>query len=796
MAIFKKILVTAETSSATKKISTTTIIPSSFLRGFNQPQQQQGNSNASCSSSYNEQSSINACLTNANDQHIPEEIETFCWYIYNKALRRDQVRLIIFSEKDNRLLYDSETVVPTSDCIVSGSHRSQCGRFQFLPHKYDTLKIAKMLFGTLPSSLKSDSLKIHSLKDSKSIMISRVFTVTKIGKYSPLKSSDLYKCMVGSFSSDSDNQSNYSTIRSLEGIRDKEDSASCTCRFPLISSKTFINPDPPEKFVRVRNSSLQFESNDLDDIMEELRAFSPNRLSRARRRQLSQLGLDDSISIRLSNRSRLSSCSSIADACGFSDSSTDLKQYGFAVLFPAEFRSFIFQHILQVERELDRLVMQIHKAVQDKSQFFQTIYNGWNFTCNSICILCNSLRIKNPVWLSLASSEPGRKISIANEFCNTLVQLIESLNTKETKFFISTLLSAILMNHLTWVASVSPPEKCSYDRSLLIGTSVIDPKQMSYNPTVAQLLELYYGIGAVNDGSSRFTKIVVIGEKAHEIAKLLHVLSYFIRCSSVESQRSELLDHCLLKDKETLHDFGRTLLAGICLAYSPHFVLSGIQTTRNAFDDLLRMICEDVRHPMGEPCTNSQLILNLSPSNSQTISNISGLKAQSSPSNMNTTVLSNTQKRSTSKRCTEKCSPEKLQKKNCIHGQQEEKIDSLVIVVDMITNAVRIISSENCQVDDVPFYCPSEAITSMLEEFADLHSCKCAPDFLLAFLEDRLGSLLAKSNILVNLLTTTEGKEPLSMQRVSTILNCDCSDLRLILNIAAVYSPGILATAV
>uniref|UniRef100_A0A914NL40 Uncharacterized protein n=1 Tax=Meloidogyne incognita TaxID=6306 RepID=A0A914NL40_MELIC len=33
-----------------------------------------------------------------------------------------------------------------------------------VPHKYDTLKIAKMLFGTMPGALKSDSLKIHTLK--------------------------------------------------------------------------------------------------------------------------------------------------------------------------------------------------------------------------------------------------------------------------------------------------------------------------------------------------------------------------------------------------------------------------------------------------------------------------------------------------------------------------------------------------------------------------------------------------------------------------------------------------------
>lgn len=82
---------------------------------------------------------------------------------------------------------------------------------------------------------------------------------------------------------------------------------------------------------------------------------------------------------------------------------------------------------------------------------------------------------------------------------------------------------------------------------------------------------------------------------------------------------------------------------------------------------------------------------------------------------------------------------------------------------------------------------------------------------MLSFLEDRLGSLLAKSSVLANLITTsgttwdplhllnfiifTDDYEPIPMDRMSSILGCDCSDLRLILNVAAVYSPGILATA-
>jgi len=115
--------------------------------------------------------------------------------------------------------------------------------------------------------------------------------------------------MVGSLSSDSDNQSNYSTIRSLDGIantasattttatsttaqpKDEVDclinnncggggnisssTSSKTCtKFPVFISSSKSPPttttnnnnhtDPPENFVRVRNSSLQMETADVD----------------------------------------------------------------------------------------------------------------------------------------------------------------------------------------------------------------------------------------------------------------------------------------------------------------------------------------------------------------------------------------------------------------------------------------------------------------------------------------------------------------------------------------------------
>lgn len=85
-------------------------------------------------------------------------------------------------------------------------------------------------------------------------------------------------------SSDSDSQSHYSTIRSLDAIMKDEKSQYMGIKLPYCST------DPPEGFRRLKNSSSRFDSK--ESILDDL-SFSPNRLSRARRRQLSLKGLCD-----------------------------------------------------------------------------------------------------------------------------------------------------------------------------------------------------------------------------------------------------------------------------------------------------------------------------------------------------------------------------------------------------------------------------------------------------------------------------------------------------------------------
>lgn len=91
--------------------------------------------------------------------------------------------------------------------------------------------------------------------------------------------SDFTKCFASSVSSDSD--SHYSTIRSLDTIS-RDD----------VKSRSNVAVDPPEAFTRIRNTSLQLDGDDAT-MPDDFRAFSPNRLSRLRRRQMSLKGLCD-----------------------------------------------------------------------------------------------------------------------------------------------------------------------------------------------------------------------------------------------------------------------------------------------------------------------------------------------------------------------------------------------------------------------------------------------------------------------------------------------------------------------
>uniref|UniRef100_A0A915DJV6 Folliculin-interacting protein C-terminal domain-containing protein n=1 Tax=Ditylenchus dipsaci TaxID=166011 RepID=A0A915DJV6_9BILA len=283
-------------------------------------------------------------------------------------------------------------------------------------------------------------------------------------------------------------------------------------------------------------------------------------------------------------------------------------------------------------------------------------------------------------------------------------------------------------------------------------------------------------------------------------------------------------------------------------------------------------IHEDIKHPTGEPCSsaNSQL---LSPSTS----NIVGLSlgSDAGPSSQGNNGFANAAIYHSSNTNSAVPAPPTIvsshrssHESTAAPNKPDEKLHAVIVVADCADYVVKIVSSENCHIKDTEVVCPSEAIASMLEEFVELYKHGCASTFLISFIEDRLGSLLAKSNVLVQLVSSSSTDEKLcdsltktsknvcqnknsqdvdmkteemdnvaagslsdssisgiacnynnspqqpdqtsignreeedknneiiSTDHVSNILGCHCSDLRLILNVAAVYSPVVLSSVV
>uniref|UniRef100_A0A8L7TAE1 UDENN FNIP1/2-type domain-containing protein n=1 Tax=Brugia malayi TaxID=6279 RepID=A0A8L7TAE1_BRUMA len=750
-----------------------------------------------------------------------EVINKFC-FCHDKKLSKESLRLVILAESERRLLFDSETVLPvnTPD-IPAKTPLSNCGRFRvnyeflseyirtfvglkrrpayfsfmgevvigcicsdedsvdvdivFLRHRPDVPCIGQMIFGSL-STTKNESFKIHSLSGSKQVMVSRIISVPKMAG----QSNSYNKIPVGSTSS-ADSESTYSTVCSLEGLRSR----------PHYSSQL---TDPPEGFIRVRDAFLQLDTE--EGSIKPCRSFSPSRLSRYRRMQLAQRGnlCDENNSGRWCMRSRLSSCSSIADE--------ESRQIAIGVLFREEEKQFLLCHIPLIEIEIIKLEAQILKATLSRTRFLHLLFEAWLEFVHNVCLLYNSYRFRSPVWLSLMNER--EYASTANNFCTNLAALICEYDLKSTRYFLSTLLSCVLMNHLAWVASVTPSEDCEdLHRSLLMGTSgSSDCMRYPYNAQLAQYMEISGSVG----GATRLARTVIIGNDMKLITHLLYVLTYFVRCSAIQpngSKADKWNSHPGMRsfsptscNENSNIDFGKkyslreeakepefvvlretaepgvnakrsgwcfpltcdtddstnsslawSMLAGPCDSYCSHFVICGL---RLAAIDLEETYCSVMCHiKNGE----SELINTSFPESSFS-------------SAANSAPLSPT----------------------------------VVVLADATNYTVKMISGDDTNVGESLMTAPCDAVVTMLEQFGDLYRLGAAPTFLLSFIEDCLSHILTRSLSLVELLGGTTGNKgrtqvtpsTVTAERVVSVIGCDYSDLRLIVNVAAVYYPSVL----
>lgn len=125
--------------------------------------------------------------------------------------------------------------------------------------------------------------------------------------------------------------------------------------------------------------------------------------------------------------------------------------------------------------------------------------------------------------------------SVAEGCLRDLCELLEAIDAKDTNFFVSTFITAVLTHHLGWVATALP---ASSD----VEHSALSHLRSPGNPLWGQLTDLYGAIGY----PTKIAHTIITGSphsttpsksclsQSEIIAKLLNSVTYFIRCCDIK----------------------------------------------------------------------------------------------------------------------------------------------------------------------------------------------------------------------------------------------------------------------
>lgn len=227
-----------------------------------------------------------------------------------------------------------------------------------------------------------------------------------------------------------------------------------------------------------------------------------------------------------------------------------------------EMEAYCSEHMSIFESMLCRLRVAAENACYRWPLLLQIMLTAWHSTQQWLVDFFTAPRLVNPVWITLSSSATTGNsnsssqlnqaaLSIANNFMNDLSSLLSLADTKDTKLFISTLLTAVLTHHLGWVSTIAPISSGSSESH----SGPADEKDKlskitanhPYNVLWAQLGDLYGAVGY----PVKLTKTIICGspQLSNTIGKILNVLSYFVRCSEIRrTAHAEVFEEGKIKE--------------------------------------------------------------------------------------------------------------------------------------------------------------------------------------------------------------------------------------------------------
>jgi len=484
---------------------------------------------------------LNKLFLNIGKKKPPEKMDELNWESYPLAASV-KVRVILFRECDNKgkkLLFDSNSVERTPITAdnrdieqfteVNDGH----GFTYTLPDK-DVKMFSEMILGSVAVNHQTGNMKLHSLEEGKSMLWSSIFPAPKISH--GVKSSDAslgssFGCSVGSFHSELEDFGVGMVPPDLDGRSTRTDSG----YFPSYPSSNNIT----SSFVSATGSSQhhrRLSSNvdmpDFGSLCSLQKRFQSALESGASLKQSSEQVVSSvassAISLKDQSYKSGSEISSLSSRLG--GRKNVLLGLGLKIDFAdAEGTDVLLRHDSVLEDIYSHLLHRVNQAYTRKKRFVITMHDGFLDAARMLNDLFSVPRLKLSTWLLSIKENPSESLQgrLASEIC----RLKNRLDTKETNFFFSTLMTGVLSHHLGWVSTVMPgsmPGSNILHKPGIRGLEQFRLEQW-YDPTKVQYKELHGMLGF----PMKLAKSLLLSADQELLKSLIFVISYFIRCSLV-----------------------------------------------------------------------------------------------------------------------------------------------------------------------------------------------------------------------------------------------------------------------
>ncbi|VEN59731.1 unnamed protein product, partial [Callosobruchus maculatus] len=427
-------------------------------------------------------------------------------------LTLEHFRIVLYKEcrfKGSHLLFDTSALNGRTSRSTNDSNAS---RFHNVVEHEGVGRLPEIIFGSTAMRYNDTYFKVHDLSQQY-LLFTQVFSAQCGQKFRALQSFGPLQ-----------NISTTSVIME-QGVIDSS-------RVSLADMDSFSKL----RWLNNRNSTLSTDSG-FGELSFNSTSFQPDRSSIGTIPTITSLSLSNYGSYTGSVKESQSSCTG--------NPKERFSRFGIAIIVSvtarSNYRDFYLKHLLYVQSILNRLKYYLFCTYNNPNFFFEVMSEiskasiqwlvdlAYTLKKNSICERLDENRVDRvrkprisfPRIMNVLSFKSfGANIEKGkfDLFCETLVQL----NCKENKFFLGTLLTAILSYHLGWVNTcVTTSSSCN-----------------SYNALRCQLLDL---CGTMAD-IPRISKTVIFGSEELLVSKVLRFLSYFIRYRKVVKRDIKLDD--------------------------------------------------------------------------------------------------------------------------------------------------------------------------------------------------------------------------------------------------------------